>query len=235
MTVVSGSTTITEAWLQQHNNGSRVIEGRRFTGQVTVATDNVTIRDFVIEGGRYNVYNNVFTGNPTTGLVLQDGELRNASSSGLAVSNTVAERLHIHHMGADAVKPFSNVVLADSYIHHLGSNAGSHSDGVQMVGGSNVTIRGNNFEMRHDEPGYTNSQVVILKTDMGPISNVHLDRNWINGGGFSVQVVREDAALSNIRITDNRFGRDYQFGPIRISGATVTRTGNVWDDTGEPL
>ena len=185
----------------------------------------------------YNVYNNVFTGNPSTGLVLQDGELRNASASGLAVSNTVAERLHIHHTAADAVKAFSNVVLADSYIHHLGYREGSHSDGVQMVGGRNVTIRGNNFEMRYQEPGYTNSQVIILKTDNGAISNVHVDRNWINGGGFSIQVVRKDGAegLSDIRITDNRFGRDYQFGPMRISGAEVTRTGNVWDDNGQPL
>ena len=233
--MVSGSVIIDDAWLNQHNGGSRVVEGRHFTGQVTVVADNVTLRDFLITGGQYGVYNNVFTGNPSTGLRIEDGEIRN-SENGLVVSNTVATRLHIHHQGADAVKPFRNVVLTDSYMHHLGSISDSHADGVQMVNGSNVTIRGNYFDMPHDEPGYNNSQVMIIKSDIGPVSNVTIDGNWINGGGFSVQIIAKNGPVNDVVITDNRFGREYQFGPMRIKGgADVTRSGNVWDDSGEPI
>lgn len=238
LTRTFGSVTIDDAWLAANNDGSQIIEDVRFDGQVTVKADGVTIRNFAITSGTYGVYNDVFTGNPSQGLVLEDGEISGQSSSGLAVSNTTARRLHIHHQGADAVKAWDNVTFVDSYVHHLGSIDGSHSDGVQMVGGSNLVVRGNNFDMRHDEPGFTNSQVMIIQTH-SPIDGVVIDANWINGGGYSVQITDKGKGHgypTNVEVTNNRFGRDYQFGPLRFNdGSPEVVAGNVWDDTDEPI
>ena len=223
--------------LEANNGGSRIVENVRFDGGVKVLVDDVTIRNFEINGGKYGVDSNVFEGS-VSGLVLEDGEISGQSSSGLLVSGTIARRLHIHHQGADAVKAWNDVVVEDSYVHHLGSISGSHSDGVQMVGGSNVTIRRNHFDMPHDEPGFTNSQVMIIQTH-SPIDGVIIDSNWINGGGYSVQINDKGVGNGyplNVQITNNRFGREYQFGPLRFKDGTPdVVAGNVWDDTGAPI
>lgn len=227
----SGGVTITQSWLDANNNGSRVIEDVRFNGRVNVRVDDLTIRNFHIDGGLYGVDNNVFSGNPTTGLVLEDGELTGQSSSGLLVSNTTARRLHIHHQGADAMKPFRNVLVEDCYVHHLGSNSGSHSDGVQMVNGGPVTVTGCNFDMPKDLTGWTNSQVFMIAPNNGPINDVSIRNNWINGGSISVQI---HAVGGVAEVVDNRFGRDYRFGLFSTTGP-VNISGNVWDDTGDPI
>lgn len=232
LTRTFSSALIDESWLRNNNGGSRVIDGVHFTTMVRVRADNVTIRNFkVTTTARYGIENDVFSGSPTTGLVLEDGEITGPSSSGLLISNAVVRRLEIHHMGADAIKPFSNVLVEASYIHHLGSNAGSHSDGVQMVSGGDVVIRGNAFEMPRDVPGYTNSQVFMIAPNNGPIRNVTIERNWINGGSISVQL---HSVGGTARIVDNRFGRDYRFGLFSTTGPVV-RSGNVWDDNGTPI
>lgn len=237
LTRTFGPTTIDGAWLAANNGGSLTIENVRFDGGVKVLVDDVTIRNFEITGGTYGVDSNVFEGS-VSGLVLEDGEISGQSSSGLLVSGTAARRLHIHHQGADAVKAWNDVVFEDSYVHHLGSISGSHSDGVQMVGGSNVTIRRNHFDMPHDEPGFTNSQVMIIQTH-GPIDGVIIDGNWINGGGYSVQITDKGVGYGyprGVEVTNNRFGREYQYGPLRFKDGTPdVVAGNVWDDTGAPI
>ncbi|HIA92141.1 TPA: hypothetical protein EYO12_03440 [Candidatus Saccharibacteria bacterium] len=238
LTKISG-TVIDDAWLNANNGGSRIVEGYHFTGQVTILADNVTLRDFYINGGRYGIYNGVFESNASKNLVIEDGEITNSTSSGIVASNATIRRLHIHHHGSDAIKPFSNVLIESNYISHLGSIPDSHADGVQMVSGSNVTVRGNFFDMRHDEPGYNNSQVIIMQTNIGNVDNILVEANWINGGGYSVQINDKGNGYgepTNDRVINNRFGRDYQFGPLRTNNNTLTdRSGNVWDDTGQPI
>ncbi len=231
---------IDQSWLNTNNGGSKVIENVRFNGRVNVWEDGVTIRNFLVDGGLFGIYNGVFEGHIVSGLILEDGELINSENSGLVVSNAEVRRVHAHHQGADAFKPFRNVLLEGNYAHHLGSKAPDvHADGVQMVGGSNITIRGNNFDMKHDEPGFTNSQVMIIQTDLSGIDSVAIDHNWINGGGFSVQLRDKGNGYgcpTNVDLTDNRFGREYQFGLLATAGCGgFNISGNVWDDTGEPV
>lgn len=104
-----------------------------------------------------------------------------------------------------------------------------------MRSGKHLVVRRTNFEMRHDEPGFTNSQVFMIQAADGTIDDVLIDGCWINGGGFSVQIKDKGKGVpTNVRLTNNRFGRDYQFGILSLSGSIVN-TGNVWDDTGEPI
>jgi hypothetical protein len=205
-----------------------VLEGVYISGNVTVNADNVTIRNFKIEtGSSYGVQAN------GKNLLLEDGEITGMASAGVYGSGFTARRLFVHNSGNDAFKPVRDVVIEDSYIRELGYAADSHADGVQMVNGGNVVIRRNNFVM-HDQPGFSNSQVIIVQTNNGPVDNVTVEGNWINGGGFSLQFRDKDqgyGAPTNIAIRNNRFGDDYQFGPWSLDGNPVV-CGNVWDDTG---
>ncbi len=213
-------------------NGA-VIQNLNITGTVHVKANNVTIRNCKIQhGGTYGIQCTY----GYTGLVIEDTEITGQQSAAVYGSNFVARRLHIHDMGADAFKPGTNFTIESSYIHHLGFISGSHSDGVQMVSGGDGIIRWNNFDMPHDEPGYTNSQVILVQTNNGPIDDVLIDANWINGGSVSVQIRDKGTghgAPTNVVITDNQFGRDYQYN-IRALDGTVVWTGNVWEDDGTP-
>lgn len=240
LTRTFSGTTITQAWIDANNGGSLVLENVRFNGQVTVKVNNLTIRNFEVNGGAYGVYNDVFTGNPSVGLVLEDGEFMLQGSSGIAVSNCTVRRCYFHNQVADGVKIWSNNVIEDCYFTDMGNgtNPTAHADGIQQVAGNNNIIRRNNFEMPY-QSSFLNSICIIIQTNDSPINNITIDSNWINGGGYSLHVNDKgngNGYPTNVAVTNNRFGRDYQFGPIRFSGGTPeTATGNVWDDTGEPI
>lgn len=214
-------------------NDGTVLEGCFVQGTIQVKADNVTIRDCLIETtGFYGIQTNF----GATGLLIEDVEIRNMRSAGIFGNNFTVRRANIHDAGGDAIKPGNNVIIKDSWLHRLGYLEDSHSDGVQMVSGSNVIIRGNNIDMPHDLAGFTNSQCMIIQTNNGPIDNILIESNWLNGGGYCVQINDKGnghGAPTNVRILNNRFGRDYQFGIWRFRDSTPTHSGNRWDDTGE--
>ena len=62
------------------------------------------------------------------------------------------------------------------------------------------------------------------------------DSNWVNGGNFTVFIeTKYGYTLTNFVLSNNRFGRDYRYGPLRVSDNTfnVQIWGNRWDDSGE--
>ena len=233
-----GSTNITQAWLNTNNGGSLVLEDVDFTGRVHVRVDNLTLRNFKIDaaGANYGLYNEQFTSNISSGLVAEDGEIVNASSSLVLGSNMTLRRLYLHESDADAIKAWSNSTVEGCYVTRLGRAVGAHADGVQQVTGSDCVYRGNNFDMPKDAPApYKSNAAFIIQTGNGPIDNVLIEGNWMNGGNFTVYVTDKGnghGLPTNVRVRNNRFGRDFGFG-IQQGGGTWT--GNVWDDTGEPV
>lgn len=220
-------------WITVTEPGT-VIENVDITGGVNVKADNVTIRNFKLKGTSYFGIRADFG---AKNLVIEDGEITDAQSAGVYGSNFTARRLNIHNMGNDAYKPFRNVVIEAGYAHHLGYISDSHADGVQMVVGGKVVARGNNFDMNvYTQPGFHNSQVFIIQPQNGPIDDVLIEKNWINGGGTSIQLRdKGNGPPTNVRILNNYFGRDYRFGPWIVQGSTNVRMCNVWEDTGELL
>lgn len=196
---------------------------------ITISAPNVTVRNFRVTGGMYGV-------RPTSsGTVLEDGEIVNSGSAGIYGKGFTARRMNIHHMAKDAVKAQTDVVIEDSYIHELGSEAGSHSDGVQMVNGGRVIIRRNNFDMDKSQRGFSNSQCMLFKNDSGPIDNVLVEDNWLNGGGYCVQSRTADHGTpTNVVVRNNKFGKGYQFGPVKFDGS-VKACGNTWEADGKAL
>jgi hypothetical protein len=207
-----------------------VIENVTLTGPITVEADNVTIRNFKINTTSFYGIN---ASKGAKNLLIEDGEIQNATSSGLYGGNLIARRLYIHNVGADAIKLTENATVETSFITDVGFVDGAHADGIQMVAGSNVLVQGNNFHMPYNDPDYINSQVMILQTNNAAVDNIQMVNNWFNGGGYSIQIrERNYGTPTNMKLINNRFGRDFQFGPWIIDGDGTELSGNVWEDTG---
>lgn len=218
----TGPTTIT--------TDGTIIEGVSMTKQLTIQASNVTIRNFFLDTGNFYGIRIIEGDN----IVIEDGIIQGMKSAAVLGSNFTARRLEIRNSGADGFKPNSNFLIESNWLHSLGYIEDAHADGLQMVNGGNGIVRGNNFDMPHDAPGYKNSQCFIISTNVGVIDNLLIEKNWVNGGGFSIQVLDKGVGYgdpTNIQIIDNRFGTDYQFGILRLD-VDATLSGNVWDATG---
>jgi hypothetical protein len=230
--VPSGSITVTQ--------DGAVIENVSVTGTIAVNAANVTIRNFTIDGNGspYGIHMRSMASN----VLIEDGEIYGINSSGLLGANFTARRLNIHHSGGDAIKTTSNNLVESCWMHHLGMNPGAHADGNQTRSGSNITFRGNFFDMPVPEsaagPGapFNSNAASINQAKAGNISNMVFDRNWMNGGNYTLFITAKNGYTFNgCTVTHNRFGRDYRFGPLVTSGplSNIHLSGNVWDDTGE--
>ena len=75
--------------------------------------------------------------------------------------------------------------------------------------------------------------MVIEGLDLtGPVyvkaDDITIDNNGINGGGYSAQV---RGMPTNITVTNNKFGTDYNNGVI-IADVDITWSGKTWEDRG---
>lgn len=223
LTKYSGSYTV--------SSSGTVIEGVILNGTLTISASNVTVRNFIL---RTDSYYGIQIKDGATGIVIEDGLIENMQSAAIMGSNFTARRLEIRNSGADAIKPEYNFLIEGNWLHHLGYNISAHADGVQIVSGGNGVIRGNFFDMPPELDGYRNSQCFMIQTNNSGVDNILIEQNWINGGGYSVQVRDKGngyGAPTNVRILNNRFGTDYLYGIWRLDGNPVTE-GNVWDATG---
>jgi hypothetical protein len=150
----------------------------------------------------------------------------------------------------------TNVVIESNYIHDLSwfssdpnHSDGTHNDGVQVQGGANVTIRGNNIQCFMSQTSGTQDYVarnigqgILVQPNTAKIANVDVSYNWLDGGKVGIYMVLGNQPGSNYgRCEGNRFGRNqYPFNgngtyQIRIKrGITFSNSlfSNVWDDNG---
>lgn len=216
----SGSITV--------NTAGAVIENLNISGGVHVKANNVTIRNCKIDGGIYGVRCNY----GYTGLVIEDCEIVNSSSSGVFGSNFTARRLEIHEMYSDAIKPITNCLVESCYVHHIGRAVGSHADAVQSRdGGSNMTFRWNNFDLIPTgvQPPYSSNSAFIMQSVNGALTNTLVEENWMNGGSYTYH----GDGNSGITVRYNIFGRDALYGVLYPNSAPVWY-GNVYEDNGDP-
>jgi hypothetical protein len=235
--VPSGSITVRE--------DGAVIENVFVSGTINVEAADVTIRNFRIDGGGDSSGGGASYGinvkSDARNVLIEDGEIFGISSSGLLGANFTARRLNIHHSGGDAIKTTGNNLVESSWVHHLGMNPGAHADGNQTRSGSNITFRGNFFDMPIPEsaagPGapFNSNAASINQAAIGDISNMEFDSNWMNGGNYTLYIVAQYGfSFIGCTVINNRFGRDYRFGVLSTNGdiEDLFFSGNVWDDTG---
>ena len=213
-----------------------VIENVDVTGSIKVTANNVTIRNFRVDGGMTSWYG-IQVPPGFSGVLVEDGEILHTKSAGLYAEGTTGRRLNIHDCGTDAMKLADNSLVEASWFHHLGLNAEAHADGCQTRKGSNIVLRGNFFDMPIDiGGGYKSNSASINDAALAPMSNFVMDGNWINGGNYTIYLsAAKGYSFSGIQIINNRFGRDYRYDVLRLKGdiSNYNIDGNVWDDTGE--
>lgn len=211
----SGSITVTTA--------GTVIDKKNISGQVIIRANNVTIRNSRITSGDYYPIDN---NNGNTGLLVEDTEIKGTNSnvtSLMSFANYTARRVNIYG-GADGFKADSNVLIEDSYIHDLAVSAGSHNDGIQTTGGSNVTVRHTTCKLST----FVGANACIqIGDEWAPNSNWLVENNLLDGGGWTINAGTQS---SSMRFLNNRFTRNAGYGAGHPSGSIWT--GNYYDDNG---
>ena len=207
-----------------------VIDSKDITGSLIIRAKDVSIRNSKIHDDP----------NATAGVTVEgsgsatitDTEIYNFQI-GIVYSNFTAIRVNMHDFTFDAIKMASNARLQDSWIHNPRPSADAHWDGVQVQSGvTNTVIQGNFI----DATGASTNSALFLCPDLGPSTNgpLTVTGNWLDGGNYTVYVLDGASGkyfISNISLTNNRFGHGGRNGPTNVN-VPVTWTGNVWDDTG---
>lgn len=191
-----------------------VLEGLDIYGYVTVKAARAVIRNCIIRGGVQGKQIGIVTcAVAGASLHIHDSEIVAQHPSyqvdGLRGYNITAERLNIHHV-IDHVHLYGagNVKLRDSWLHdnlHYvndpGWNGGpSHDDGIQIQSGSGYVIEGNRITGAHNA-------AIQITQDAGPVANVMIRRNYLDGGGCTVNIAQKARPeFVNIDVVGNLFG-----------------------------
>lgn len=235
--VHSGDLSVTQA--------GAVIDGFDVRGAIYVKANNVTIKRSIVRGGPANSKNMALIASwwGNTNIKIEDSTLRADYPSywldGISGANISISRLDISRV-VDGVKVIGgNVSVADSWIHanaHFQpdpnqSDGKTHDDGVQVTGGKNVTIVGNNIENAY------NSSIMVGQGKT--TGNITIAGNWLSDGGCALNVTQAGTGtpILGMTVSGNRFGlgRYSTSCPMRLPAASpITLSGNVWDSTGQP-
>ncbi|QNK80970.1 hypothetical protein [Nakamurella sp. PAMC28650] len=153
-----------------------------------------------------------------------------------------------------------NVTIESNFIHDLvffskdpNHSNGTHNDGIQIQGGSNVNILGNNILMFYsrgkgtlDYASRAGGNGILVGANLASVTASQITNNWLNGGIDGMYILRgKSSSMRFGSVSGNRFGRD-QFGfsggastyQIRVqSGVTFNNalTANYWQNSGLPL
>ena len=215
----------------------QVYENQFISGEIIINQPNVIVRNCYIDGRGSTYAIRQLSGG--TNLLIENCEIYNARSSVLFLRTSATVRgCHLHSARGDTIKPAGDVLIEGNYIEKVGSAPGAHGDGIQWTSGSNCLIRWNNFDIPHpnftSEPDpnsrFANSQCIIGGTQSGTLRDITVTQNWMNGGGFSLNIGGTPDAGPNIVVTENLFGRELAFQPITGESSNWVAC-NRWEDT----
>ena len=223
-TGVPAGVTLTNSGSVTVNTNGAVVQNLNIAngGQIVVNANNVTIRNVRLSGCTYYP---IDYASGRTGLVIEDTEIASncpQTTACMSFANYTARRVKCSG-GADGFKANSNVTIEDSYIYGLAVSEGSHNDGIQSTGGSNVTVRHNTID--------TNTAGVAIQLGSAD-SNWLVTENLIRATGWAIN---GGGNLTNSTFTNNRFYRmPGWYGPASLGGSGNTWSGNYYDDDGSP-
>lgn len=251
LTIVNGD--------QVYDTDGQVISGLDIRGYVQITGNNITIKNSIIRGGTKpctmsNAQNSaplwVREDSGATNFTFQDSEIAPSNATacmdGMWVSNATIIRSNIHG-AVDGIKAHDNVTVQDSYIHSLAyfssdPNQGggeTHNDGVQSYEcNRDILINHNTIDLSGSQGGNAAYQIT---QDYGvACSNIVISNNWLDGGGCTINVAHKVlGSLNGVSIVNNRFGRNQGFSGCTVLLSTKSTlsaySGNVWDDTGQPI
>jgi hypothetical protein len=150
--------------------------------------------------------------------------------NGIGGDNYTATRVEVTMLTDDGFKLGDNVHIDQAWCHNMTPSPAAHADCGQMQAGVvNLSVTNSWLD------GGRNS-ALFLAPDLGPSTNgpVRIDNNVLGNGNYTLYCVDGNNGqylVKNITITNNRFLRGAQYGPVSLN-VPVTAGGNTWFDTG---
>jgi hypothetical protein len=210
----------------------QVVEDLEIRGTLWIAANNVTVRNvWVYAEAPWTVY--VERGSATLENV-EIGHPDVIGERGIGGNNVTARLLDIHHV-EDGIKLGNDSSYEQVYVHDLDSlSSDPHADAIQADGGSSG-VRIVDSILDSTGPLGTGNASVFLKSDLGPIDDVLVVGNQLNGGAYTVFVQDGgNGQPAGVTFTDNTLGPDFAFGLTDIDGP-VEWSGNTFGPTGEEV
>src|SRR5262249_21946351 len=107
------------------------------------------------------------------------------------------------HSSGDILRADWWTEVYDSWLHDpRGLSGMNHNDVIQTTQTQHLRIIHNRLENQN-----TQTSCILLKADIGPITDVLVDRNLLNGGGYTVYWYDAGYRATNGTISNNRFMR----------------------------
>ncbi|WP_156952374.1 Ig-like domain-containing protein [Bradyrhizobium sp. WSM1743] len=224
-----------------------VIENVIINGTLTVAADNVTIKNCIVQN--FTNWGILDSNNAINTQVLNctiDGT-GSTQTTGLGVgggTNSAIVGCDIKGM-AVAINMFGSALVKDNYIHDLADTSSNpdarHFDGIRaMTSGADIE---HNTIMMPDQNGGT--AAVFINTEYpdapDPIDNLKVIDNLMTGdASYTVYVTRGAGAVTNVTVENNYVERG-MYGYFNVDASpgltppTPTMSGNIeWDNTKDP-
>ena len=210
-----------------------VIDGYDISGTLYINASNVTVRNTRVRSTNWWV---IKVKDGVSGVVIEDCEVDGAGMSGVEGQFGIVGPVTVRGCDisgvSDGVVPHSGSLVEGNYIHGLLSPGEPHYDGIQIDGGiSDVVIRGNTIINSHGQ-----TSAVMIDNWFGPIRNILVEGNRLVGGGYTVYSDGQfdGGSITGVSFINNRLGKG-RLGYASIVNNTVTDSGNVDDDTGQPV
>ena len=168
------------------------------------------------------------------GFVMEDSEIDGANGTAevaIGWSGYTLRRVEVRGT-QDGPRLGSDVTIEDSWVHGLVRDPDVHTDALQSTSGERIVVRHNTLDPR--TPGVDDflNAAVQLGTETGAkkLRNAVFERNYFNGGTYSVNVSCTADVDGSVVFRDNRFGHGGKYGAV-IAPAGVKLSGNTWSDT----
>lgn len=230
------SDTVSE-WLD--DSGRPIIENLEIRGSLLInGVENVLIRNVHVYSTAFWTVR-VFNGASVEIVDSEIGHPDYLGQRGIGASGVVARRLDIHHV-EDGVKLGTNSDYDWIYCHDLASpNDDPHYDCMQADGGSEGSSITNSYLDPAPDPAFDDNPfgnaALMIKSDLGPISDVTIRGNYLNGGNFTVFVLDGGhGEPQDVEIIQNAFGPEHRYGFLSLGETKLGAfAGNYWAETGE--
>lgn len=231
-----------------------VVQNLDINGSLTIQAHDVTVRNVRVRSNSTSYGINVARGFSSTLIENVDvqvgvgGATANAAIGGLGDHGGARGKAHGSNVivrnstltgNGDGIKAANFSLYENNYIRmRRAPGSVKHVDGIQSSGRSYWTARYNWVDQAYSA-GHNAAIFAQAYTGKSatPITDINIYRNWVNGGVYTIQTGEgkngATGLLSNIRINDNVFYRDYLYGAYMPRGGSgVTGNGGTWADTG---
>ncbi len=236
--------------------------------QLTFTASNVTVSGLLIQGTvRFNGSNDTLQNSKVVAgddldLVYLSGTsgntIKNSTIEGIDATTNADFCGRAIHMAGSVPVTVSGVYITncadgvvgvshttDSYIMTnvtYCESACSHDEPIYIPGGGGTG--GSPTLIQHNTLFNTQGQTSAVFGDdhtWGPLTNVTVTHNILEGGDYALELGGAGDGDSNIVVTNNSFSRIYfargaLYGPVSGPGGTSpTWSGNIWDNTGQTI